>query len=209
MKKILTAALVVVALMMSTTLKAQDKFVTFGVKAGLNLSNMSGDVDGDIKPGFNAGVTVDLRLMPNLYLLSGLEYSLEGTKSGDAKLEYSYLKLPLHVGYKLPVMDNMKIVFHAGPHLAYGLSGKSKYKGEESYDLYDVELGVKGKRFDLGLGFGVGAEVSNFCFNVGCDFGLLNQFEFKGLFDETEWDIADKDINAKNMNINISVGYKF
>lgn len=210
MKKILTAVLVITALMMTTTLNAQDKPVTFGVKAGLNLSNMN--VEGfDIKPGFNVGVTVDLRLMPNLYILSGLEYSLEGAKFGgfkgefikvdDAKLNLSYLKMPIHIGYKLPVLENLKIVFQAGPHLAYAVDGKMKW-GSESLNIYDdkAEFADSTNRFDIGLGFGVGAEVSNFCFNVGCDFGLINQIEEESTLLAFE---------AKNQNINISVGYKF
>lgn len=201
MKKKLTTILIVASLMMATALNAQDKPVTFGVKAGLNLSNMSGEDNGEIKPGFNAGVTVDFRLMPNLYILSGLEYSLEGSKGGDAKINLSYLKMPMHIGYKLPVVeDNVKIVFHAGPHLAYAVDGKVKEDGV-SIDLYSDLVkagGLDVKRFDLGLGFGVGAEITNFCFNIGCDFGLIDQFEYN-----------NEDSNGKNMNINISVGYKF
>ncbi|MFV0404446.1 MAG: outer membrane beta-barrel protein, partial [Bacteroides graminisolvens] len=92
MKITIKTGLTAIALLICVNLSAQEKPVTFGVKGGLNLSNMTQDLKGDAKVGFNLGVTMDYALQNNFYLLTGLSYSLEGTKEDDVKLNLSYLK---------------------------------------------------------------------------------------------------------------------
>ena len=43
MRTILKSSLVVVAFLLAVSINAQDKPLTFGVKAGMNLSNFGGD----------------------------------------------------------------------------------------------------------------------------------------------------------------------
>jgi len=197
-----SAFIAITLLIMTVSVNAQDNPVLFGVKAGMNISNVNGDVDGtDAKIGFNAGVTLDYGFTSNVYLLTGLELTTKGFKVDDvdASANLMYLQLPVHVGYKLPVTEGTNIVFRAGPYLAYGIAGKTKVVNPEDGKKYkENSFGDDGfKRFDFGLGFGVGAEFGKINAGVGCDFGLVN--------------IADTDGNGKvrNMNVSISVGYKF
>lgn len=221
MKNLSKIAILISFLFVSTTVSSQILPVNLGVRTGLNLSNMNGDYEGNILPGFTIGLTVDYGIAHNLYLMSGLDFSNEGTKDGKFKARTSYLKLPAHIGYKLPVIeDKVNIVFHGGPHFALGLS--SRYQlGAFSANVYDGEFedifGFKHRRFDVGLGFGVGAEINGFVFNIGCDFGLINQFKAKKNFKpdlidipglgDIEIDLYDG-VATRNMNISFTIGYK-
>lgn len=201
MKTIIKSGLIAIALLVGISVSAQDKPLTFGVKAGMNLSNVGGDADGtDAKIGFNAGVTMDYGFTPDIYLLTGLELTTKGYKADDDfSSNLMYLQLPVHVGYKLAVTDATKIVFHAGPYIAYGIGGKTKFNedGEKyKYDSFDAF-----KKFDFGLGLGVGAEFGKLGVGLGYDFGLLNIMDSE---------IAElEDITVRNMNAYLTVGYKF
>lgn len=211
MKTTFKTCLVAIALLIGINTYAQDKPVTLGVKAGVNLSNFSGDLKGDAKVGFNAGVTLDYALSSDLYLLTGLDYSLQGTKEGDSKINLSYLKLPIHLGYKLVVADNTKIVFRAGPYVGFAVDGKYKM-GSVSVNAFDKDLenamGFKYNRFDFGLGFGVGAEFGKICIGLNYDLGLMN------VVDVTNKTLVQQltgisDPKGKNMNASLILGYKF
>lgn len=211
MKTALKTSIIALALLIGINVSAQEKPVTFGLKAGMNLSNMTEDLKGDAKVGFNVGVTLDYAFSPNLYLLTGLDYSLEGTKEDNAKINLSYLKLPVHFGYKLPVTDNIKMVFHAGPYIAYAVDGKYKM-GSISVDAFNDDLvnalGYKMKRFDFGIGLGVGAEFNKLCIGLGYDLGLTDLLDIKNS-SKLNQITGIGDPKGKNMNAYLTVGYKF
>ncbi len=214
MKSIFKTSLIAVVLLIGITASAQEKPLTFGVKAGVNLSNMGGDASGtDAKIGFQGGVTLDYAITPELYIISGLNVSTKGFKMKDVEMDFSdwgkgdysgdvtfnpiYLELPIHLGYKLRVADNTKLVFQAGPYLAYGVGGKATIKknigGEEKGNVFSTG-GLK--EFDFGFGGAVGAEFGKIGVNLGYDFGFVN--------------VADTDEGKfKNMNAYLTVGYKF
>ena len=169
----------------------------------MNLSTITGDATDDVKAkiGFNVGVTLDYTLTSDLYLLTGLELSTKGCKedvglSKDATSNLMYLQLPIHLGYKLAVTDATKIVFHAGPYVAYGIGGKTKIS-ESGVEVSVNSFGSnRVKRFDFGVGLGVGAEFGKIGVGLGYDFGLVN--------------IVDVDnVSNKNANAYLTVGYKF
>ena len=216
MKTILKTNLIIIALLLAMGIQAQDKPLTFGVKAGVNLSNFSGDVeDNKAKPGFNVGVTVDYALTSDLYLLSGLEFTTKGAKSEYEETEQGvkvnvtatanpmYLQLPVHLGYKIGISENTKIVLHAGPYLAYGIGGK--LKEEAKANVAGVNANVSAdtdffgkeafKNFDFGLGLGAGVEFGKINAGLGYDLGLAN--------------ISREDGKLRNMNAYLTVGYKF
>lgn len=217
--KTIKLLLVATLILAGVSLKAQDNPFTFGVKAGVNMSSVTGDDDGTkVRFGYNIGVTVDYAINQDWYILSGLQYTTKGTnldKIGSIKpsMHAAYLQLPIHAAYKLEVAPETKLVFHAGPYLAYGINGKSKLGLND-----DVEVDIEGiedleglvnsllnkktntfdtfKRFDAGLGLGIGAEFGKIALDLGWDFGLVN--------------IVDKgDGTIRNANAYLTVGYKF
>lgn len=214
MKK-LKLSLLIAFLGMVSLVGAQT--ASFSIKGGLNMSNFYGDKlnDKDMKPGFHIGVGADLELIPNVALQTGLFYSTKGAKYSydipiaGGKVEYNvsanYIQLPVHVAYKIEVIPGTKVVFHAGPYIAYGVGGKRKITaGWESGN--EIEIGPKEvntfnkewgfKPFDTGVGLGIGAEFGILTIDLGWDIGLTN--------------IARTDNgNVKTQNAYLSLGYKF
>ncbi|NDV96978.1 PorT family protein [Dysgonomonas sp. 521] len=216
MRIIIKTGLAAIVFLIAISVNAQDKPLTFGIKAGMNISNFSGDGvdDSDARIGFNAGVTLDITLTPDVYLLTGLEFTTKGAKTkglvnatdasgalieGSGKCNPMYLQLPLHIGYKIGTLGDMRFVVHTGPYIAYGIAGSYKVDGKaagmESIDT-DIFSSAFFKKFDMGLGFGVGAEFGKICTAINCDFGLINISKMEGE-------------KIRNMSVAISVGYKF
>ena len=176
---------------------------SFNVKGGLNMSNIYGDdlSDAKMKLGFHVGVGADVGFTPNMFLQTGLFYTVKGAKTvGDAPIsvigDANYLQIPIHFAYKMDVAPGTKIVFHVGPYVAYGIGGKIKF-GDEKINTFDKDSGVF-KPFDAGAGLGIGAEFGKILVDLGWDMGLINiaqEGEGSG--------------NVKNQNAYISVGYKF
>lgn len=211
MKNSYKIILIAVALIFGiTAVNAQSSPVTFGVKGGLNISNLdiSGGgftMDTDPKIGFNVGLTVDYALPANFYILSGLELTTKGADFDEHGVKFDpnlmYLQMPINAGYKLQVMDNLKILFFAGPYFAYGIGGKTKVSGYDEWgDYYSGKydsFGSEGwaKRFDMGINGGAGIEYNKFVATIGCDYGVI--------------DINDGSGDAYTQNVSFTVGYKF
>lgn len=174
---VLTLALLVGTLF---SVNAQDNII-FGVRGGMNVSNISGKGHGGLtmpRVGYNVGVTVDYALAPQLYLLSGIDFTTKGyylkstTVTPEVKSEAMYLQLPVHVGYLVPVNNSTQVVFHVGPYVAYGIGGKTKEVGTNVSEKTFHKDGLK--KFDFGVGAGVYIDYSGFTIGVGYDHGLLN-----------------------------------
>ncbi|MDH6354813.1 hypothetical protein M2132_001144 [Dysgonomonas sp. PH5-45] len=208
MKKFLKPLVVAFALLVSVGASAQLP-LSFGINAGMNLSNVGGDIDDtDAKVGFQVGVTADLALPMNFFLQSGLSFTTKGYKgngfvlkdgvASDADITSNamYLQLPIRAGYKLVSLPGLNLNVNAGPYFAHGIGGKTKYESRIGDVKNDTFSKYELKRFDVGLGFGVGAEITKFTVNLGYEFGLIN--------------ISKVDVyDIKNRNAFLTVGYKF
>lgn len=179
------------------SVSAQDSFLTLGIKGGANLSNYSGDID-DNKYVFKYqfGITADMALTDNFYLITGLDFQTKGAKSKpdvgqEVKFNPMYLQIPVHAAYKFDIATDTRFVVEAGPYFAYGIGGKMK--GEEKHNIFKDD---RFKRFDLGLGAGIGVEYKMFALKGGYDFGLLDISDMSG-------------IKARNHNAYLTLGYRF
>lgn len=200
--------LVAAMLAMVTIVSAQT---TLGVKGGVNMSNFYGEdvTDNNVKIGFHIGLAADINFAYNSAIQTGLFFTTKGSKystsvgeiSGDLTVNPMYIQLPVHYAYKIDVMPGTRVVLHAGPYAAYGVGGKSKIsgsfgnlQGEEESDVFGDDGFLK--RFDAGLGFGVGAEFGPLLLDLGWDMGLIN------VLDSDDGDL-------KTQNAYLSVGYRF
>jgi hypothetical protein len=180
-------------LVLSGACLATSAQIKYGVKAGMNLANVSGDVEGNkMKLGINAGVFAKFSLTETISLQPELVLSTQGAKekysfegiSVDAKNNLTYLNIPVLAQY------NTASGFFAetGPQFGFLISAKAK-SDEGKQDIKD---GLK--TIDLAWAFGAGyLTKSNIGFNARFNLGLSN--------------IADVDGNdAKMRNSVIQVG---
>ncbi|MBR4129167.1 MAG: PorT family protein [Bacteroidaceae bacterium] len=79
-----------------------------------------------------------------------------------------HVEVPLLFNYYLRTKERQYVVFSAGPYAAYGVSGKTKVKGdtdrlgaERYYYDFDPFSDGDGKRFEVGAQVGVGYQFSN------------------------------------------------
>ena len=142
MKKILFSILAVAAF--AFTASAQDTGFGYGVKAGINIANLTNS-DGNYKVGFTGGIFADYRFS-NLFALSAdVLYSRQGAKGDDAKIK----------------TDNLNIPILANFYLVKGLAVKA---GVQPGFLLGANDGMKDafKTFDLAVPVGV-----SYDFNCG------------------------------------------
>ena len=188
-----------------------------------------------MKVGYTFGVGMDYAFTDMWSLQSGLMFSSKGYKATEEDGEYKwtgkanthYLEIPILAAYKMNITDNMKFVVNAGPYLAVGLGGcytdKEEYQGEEDKDhtkifkKYDMPDGQGGttseaicKRFDMGLQYGVGLEISDhYLVNITGQYGFINPYKQDVYKVDADGDPTNETISPKNLSFYISVGYRF
>lgn len=217
--KKLKLSLVVAMLAMVSLVSAQS--AALHLKGGLNMSNFYGsNLSGkDVKPGYHAGVALDLEFTDNISLQTGLYFTGKGAEYTSTlplinDIEYevtaNYIQLPIHLAYKMDVTPGTRLFFHAGPYMAYGISGKRNiisnftndlkpYFGDQEIDTFDKRYGYK--RFDMGVGLGVGAEFGRILIDLGWDMGLMQaarNIEKLPMYKP----------NMKNHSAYLSIGYR-
>lgn len=231
MKYLLRTLVISALIAVSMQTEAQVKF---GVKAGLNINNISqnykdSDLEFDTKMllAYNIGATVDFGLSDAFSLQTGLMLTSKGFSydmeemSGEEIEGYSrfilnYIEVPINAAYKF---NGFQI--YAGPYVAIGIGGKNKwdytYAGETNADesklkpvfgeVGEGDLGEDEGAFnalDYGLNFGVGYQVGPILINAGYSLGLGN---INPGFEGDDGDI--KDYKMSNRVINLSVSYFF
>lgn len=236
MKKFLTLALA--ALMCAGSAKAieyvpQPGFSVQGL-FGMNISNFrytNTDASSltDPKAGFNVGVRGEY-MLPSCYgvfVNLGVGYTMKGAKMDvidlgsnmDCTVKYRpyYIEIPLHVGYRYNILENLGVYADFGPYFAIGVNGKEKLDFDSdaiedySHKFFrsdDNNLGGI-QRYDFGLGFRVGAEYANHhSLNFSFDWGLTDMYRDnyrRKFFQENGVELA----KLKNFNAGITYGYRF
>ena len=217
MKKLqlLMAILVVTSL---TSLTAQE--ITYGGKAGLNLSSFSGDETDDLssRASFHLGILAELEISEKfsfqpevLYSSVGTKYDLGGSVDGftfqnEGTIKLDYLTVPLLAKYY--VTEGLSI--EAGPQIGFLLSANQEFEstqptGEDGsggttsgdQDVKDLYSG-----FDLALGVGAGYKLDN-----GLHFSLRYNLGLSNILDIDDVDTSD--FSRQNSVFQFSIGYFF
>lgn len=157
---------------------ATSSAISFGVKAGVNLSNFSESVpsgedkeDFSSKIGLNAGVFATFHLSNSFAIQPELTWSTMGVKEkedgSDAKMPLNYLTLPVLAKY---TFAGSGFSLYAGPQVGFLLSAKVKGDGA-SVDIKDSF-----KSTDFGAVAGLEFEIPNTKLNISgrYQFGLAN-----------------------------------
>lgn len=218
-KKMILAVLISFSAVATTV--AQE--MHWGVKAGYNLSSLSGapeSVDVSYRSGFHLGALAEFELSEKFSLHPELLYSMEGGNSsfgfqregfalsGNEKAKLGYLNLPVMAKYF--VTNGLSL--EAGPQLGYLLSAEVDFEytstimGEVFTDSGTQDLIDEADRFALGLNFGLGYKLNNNLFvQARYHLGLTSIMEDDPSEDEPVVNLNE----IKNKGFQFSLGYKF
>ena len=125
MKKILTIAVFFAALMTAVPAKAEVKF---GLKGGLNLTNMRFDssvADKSNQAGFFIGPTVKFTLpIVGLGIDASALYDQRKGKVNDLDVKQQSIQIPINVRYGIGLGSTASIYFFAGPQFGFNVGDK-------------------------------------------------------------------------------------
>ena len=162
----------------------------FGVKAGLNMADWSGDdADGiDSRVAFHVGGFAEIKLSDKFAVQPELLYSSQGGKADGGTVNTDYLNIPVMA--KFYATEQFSI--EAGPQVGFLMSAKVKPDSGDDQDIKDM---LKSTDFGMNLGLGYNF-TENISANLRYNLGLSN--------------IVDADgADIKNNVFSLSVGYKF
>ena len=186
MKKIMI--LLIAVLTMTLTAQAQIKF---GLKGGINLTNMKvdnvSDVDMSSRTGFHIGPTVKLTLpVVGLSFDASALYDQRSakTKTGDGSktLKQQSLQVPVNVRYGIGLGSVANLFAFAGPQFGFNIGEKHQTIIKDA-----AEWTLKDSNFSANVG--IGATVLNHLqvtVNYNIPFGKTGEVELKD--SNKKWD---------------------
>lgn len=185
------------------TARADEPRVELGIRAGLNLASVNGDdvsfedVSPENRVGFSGGLFAGIRVTPSFLIQPEVLYTQKGARyeaaGEEAVIKLDYVEVPVLLKGRFGSAGVKPSVF-AGPAVAFKVSGKAQFRGEEE----DVE-DVKGTDFGIVLGAGLDLAAGSGAFTVDARYTLgLTTFS----------DSPDPD-DVKNGVWTFSIGYAF
>jgi hypothetical protein len=201
-----------------STVKAQEQQTSnesalstkFGIKGGLNLTNLHANNFGDnhLKAGFNAGIFAKIPVTPGFSIQPELLYSVKGNKtdytnfvegSGEYRFNLGYLELPL-----LAVVNLAKnFSIHGGGYAAYLTNADIKDVNNDGNVQGITDLNANDfNRWDFGLAGGAAFDIENFTIGARYNYGLTAIGKSGNLSNTVLG-------NAKNNGLTIYIGFGF
>ena len=198
--------------MTSLTCQAQEqKPMQFGVKGGLNLSNLytSDASSSDMIVGFNIGVfdklpvTNFIAIQPEFYISTkGASVTYNNLfVNGTAKFNLTYLEVPLLCVVNVTKLLNVQF----GPYVAYLVDGKVKNVANVSLFNFEQNINVNDyNRIDAGVVLGAGLDVGAITIGARYNLGMTKVGKTKS-FLGNDYTIP----NANNAVINFYLSAAF
>ena len=153
MKKFFT----LVVLLATMTVAAQAQ-VKFGVKGGLNLTNMKFDnsiVDKSNQTGFFIGPTINFTLpVIGLGIDASALYDQRSAEVNDEKLKQQSIQIPINLRYGFGLGNTASIYIFAGPQFGFNV-------GDKKTNLVNEALDWRMKDSSLSANVGLGLMLLN------------------------------------------------
>lgn len=154
------------------------------------------------KGGFQIGATAEFEIFSFLYVATTVSLYQTGLKFKDnwgaSKSTFNNLKIPIDVGYKLPI-GNFSVFGTIGPYMSVVMGAKYRYVPAPDPDFPEEEQGytsvievgggeevVGYKRMDTGLSIAAGVDFMQWQARVNYSFGLrdihkegISAFEYR------------------------------
>jgi len=206
MKKIF--ALIVVAAAMTVPAHAQ---FAFGAKAGLNLTEMTGDYKSAVKnkAGFFIGPTVKFTFPIVGLSVDGAALYDQRTsevKGTDEKVKSQTIQVPINVRYGIGLGSVLNIFAFAGPQFGFNL-------GDKTTNIKETTSTIKGwklKSSNLSANVGVGATILKHLqatVNYNFALGKTGEFAVDKTIAGTATDIVKGKMKANSWQV--AVAYYF
>jgi hypothetical protein len=207
-----------VTLLASTALFAQQQETStddglktkFGIKAGLNLTNLYvSDVSSEhMKPGFDAGVFSKIPLSRGVSLEPELLYSLKGARdtynnflqgNGEYRYNLGYMELPVLAVVNLAPNFNLQL----GGYAAYLVGANVEDVNHDGTISGAADLNTNDfNRWDFGLVGGFGFDIQHFTIGARYYYGLSEIGKSGNLS-------GDLTKDSKNAGISVYLGVGF
>ena len=204
---------IVAVMLIGIAVTTQAQEFRIGAMAGLNVSSPTNE---NTRLGYHVGARGEWDFRDankGLFLNFGALLTEKGYKSNTFydttgqsmvwRVRPTYLEIPVHVGYRLPVGQKVSLFGSVGPYLGIGLFGKSKLTSElngvkttttAANNVFDAM-----RRVDYGIGLRLGADFCcHYQISAAYDWGLRNTRSLPGG--------APKE---RNRNLTVSLGYIF
>ncbi len=180
--------------------------ISFGVKAGLNVSNVKniGSAANKTRIGFNGGLLTEIKIGKKIIVQPEVLYSVKGNKfpatpfNGGGTLSLNYISIPVLGGFRL----TDKFTLLAGPEFNFLTTANSKFDGtnHDGTKIY--------RKFDFAIDLGVAYTIIH---GLGAE--LRYSYGFEDLVDVTYTDQNGNDIGTGRIGSNrvfqLGVFYKF
>jgi hypothetical protein len=192
MKKLFFLTLALCTMLAVNAQKSKrDEGIKLGIKGGLNVANLMGDMEEvAIRTSIHAGLVAEIIVNDKFSIQPELLYSGQGaskTSTGGGRIKLDYITLPVLA--KFPIANHLSL--ETGPQVGFLVSGK--YKTNDSNDKIEDT-----KTIDFGLNAGLNYELNN---------GVFFQARYNlGL---TDVGIAGDNNRASNAVIQFSIGKLF
>ncbi|MFP9119075.1 porin family protein [Flavobacterium sp. RNTU_13] len=199
-------AVIAIMLGISGLMNAQDNgsntqsmAISFGIKGGLNLATVNGDIDSpNYRTSFYAGLSVEFPVaeifslqLEALYSGQGAEFEHEGSDGDKAELQLDYINVPLLTKFYLFKGFSVE----AGPQFSFLLNDEIDSNPNSNSGDSPTPFRDRLKTFEFGVAGGLTFQT---------DLGLFATARYiQGVTD-----IAD-DMNVQNAVFQVGLGYKF
>ena len=207
--------------------------ISYGVRAGLNISNIGGEygpdsddkLNLDSRAGFHIGGIVDIPITNGFYVQPGLLFTTRGAKesysysetgySEEATTKYKpmYLEIPVLASFRADVSRSVNVQVNVGPHFAFGLGGKCKYEYSDSDGNSESDKApFFGESSESEEHYGMKRFDFGLTFGAGVTIkkhyyvGIAYDLGLVNMAIEKEW---GKEAKFHNRNFSIQVGYNF
>lgn len=193
--------LIVTILVLTALQTSAQKEYNFTAKVGVGLASVvGGDADTKVFIAAKGGLSYDLRLFENFYLIPEIAFDLKGFNpkyvnnfTRDKAVLMAYLQGTPFLAYKFRLNEGKNIVLKAGPYFAYGVVGSS-VNVTDFWSSYEADIFDGIRRFDMGIHAGLAYERNHFSFGFEYSRGLR---PFREGF------------SAYNQAFGLVLGYKF
>lgn len=173
MKKIIMMA--VMAVLTLTATAQVEKGMRYGISFTGSLSKYTETHGADNIFGYGGGVSLEYNFTPNVYIGTGLQFGIRGTKltsldvagqnvSLNGSLKSYNIGIPVNVGGRMNLSNSFALFGQVGPYVSYAIK-----KPEVQVLGYGI---IKGEGFDWGFNGKIGVEFAQFQVYGGYELGM-------------------------------------